>query len=120
LVAEGGDGFFEGCGDVVSRVCDDVSGAGHVRLLSEPLADLARVGDGEAALSFDGHAALGPALGSGSAAAKVFADEPWAWRVILLFRFLLTCLLADFFEEFLHLRGTYQRNCNSRRPYRFK
>jgi hypothetical protein len=60
VAAEGGDGFFECCGDVVSRVCDDVSGAWHVGFAAEPLADLGRVSHGEAALSFDGHAAFDP------------------------------------------------------------
>ena len=38
------------------------AGGGHVRFLAEPLAELFCVRHGEAALSFDGHAAFGPAL----------------------------------------------------------
>jgi hypothetical protein len=99
-MAEGGDGFFQGCGHVVSRVCHDMRGAGHVGFLAEPCAELARVGDHVAPFSSHGHAAFGPALGGGLAYAQVFADGfPafegswlfalsaftcfWAWRLIL-------------------------------------
>jgi hypothetical protein len=73
--AEGEDGFFEGCGDVIACICDDVSGARHVGLAAEPLAELVGVGDHVSPLSFDGHAAFCPTLGEGRADAQVFADD---------------------------------------------
>jgi hypothetical protein len=63
LAADGEDGVLERRGYVfVGLGGQDVRECGHVRFLSEPLADLTRVCNGEAALSLHRHAALGPLL----------------------------------------------------------